>query len=317
MADLAVELGPRLRLRNPILSASGTFGHGLEMQHVVPPALLGGLVSKTVTLKPRVGNPLPRICETEAGMLNSIGLENRGLDAYLRDTVPAVAEADTVVVTNVGGESADDFAVVAERLDGVAAVDVLEINLSCPNVQGGRLPFATDPTLASSVIAGVKAATGKPVWAKLSPNVTRISELAEAVASAGADGVVCVNTLLGMAVDWRSREPGLNTVMGGYSGIGIKPVALRCAWECARAVDVPVIGCGGIATADDVLEYLVAGCSAVQVGTSSFSHPGLLGELPAEVARRLDDAGIATVQELIGSVRDGRDQRAPEKAERP
>jgi len=306
MAHLAVSLaGPHgaLALRNPILSASGTFGHGLEMQHVVDFSKLGGLVSKTVTLRPRPGNPPPRICETEAGFLNSIGLENRGIDAYLRDVLPGMASVETVVVTNIGAERVEEFGELAARLSDHPAVDALEVNLSCPNVQEGKLPFATDPGMAASVIERVRRETRKPIFAKLSPNVSRIGEMARAVEGAGADGITAVNTVLGMKIDWRTRRPGLYTVQGGYSGTAIKPIALRCAWECARSVGIPVIGCGGIVTADDVLEFLVAGCAAVQVGTASFGDPGIVGRLAEEVAARLDAAGIATAQELVGSLR--------------
>ncbi len=286
-----------------MLSASGTFGHGLEMQNFAPPEKLGGLVSKTVTLEPRHGNPHPRICETRTGLLNSIGLENGGIDAYLRDVLPTMAAADTTVFTNIGGESREEFAELAARLEGEAACDALEVNLSCPNVQGGRLPFSTSTKMAEEVIRGVREATTKPVFAKLSPNVSDIGELARAVEAGGADGITAVNTLLGMAVDWRSGRPGLATVQGGYSGAGIKPVALRCAWSAAEAVSIPVIGCGGVSCADDALEYLVVGCRAVQVGTSSFSDPGRIGRLAGEIASLLDEAGVVSVGELIGRLR--------------
>jgi dihydroorotate dehydrogenase (NAD+) catalytic subunit len=302
MANLAVSLAG-LSLRNPILSASGTFGHGLEMRHLVDVEHVGGLVSKTVTLRPRPGNPLPRIRETEVGFLNSIGLENRGIDAYLRDVLPEMLLADTVVFTNIGAERVEEFGELAARLADHPAVDALEVNLSCPNVQHGKLPFATDPDMAARVIERVRRETRKPIFAKLSPNVSRIGEMALAVERAGADGITAVNTVLGMQIDWRTRKPGLHTVQGGYSGSAIKPIALRCAWECARSVKIPVIGCGGIATADDVLEFLVAGCAAVQVGTASFSDPGLLGRIAAEVSARLDGARIATAAEMIGSLR--------------
>jgi dihydroorotate dehydrogenase (NAD+) catalytic subunit len=302
MARLAVPLSS-LVLRNPILSASGTFGHGLEMEHLVDVRKLGGLVSKTVTLRPRPGNPPPRIRETEAGFLNSIGLENRGIDAYVRDVLPAMEAADTAVITNIGGERVEEFGELAARLADHPAVDALEVNLSCPNVQDGKLPFATDPAMAARVIACVRRETKKPIFAKLSPNVSRIGEMALAVERAGADGITAVNTLLGMQVDWRTRRPGLYTVQGGYSGIGIKPIALRCAWECARTVRIPVIGCGGIFTADDVLEFMVAGCTAVQIGTASFGDPGLLGRLADEVSARLDGAGVASAAELIRTLR--------------
>lgn len=302
MANLALSLAG-VELRNPLLSASGTFGHGLEMQHFAPPRLVGGLVSKTVTLRPRPGNPHPRIAETEAGLLNSIGLENRGIEAYLRDVVPQVASADTLIVTNIGGECVEDFVALAERLDGESAIDALEINLSCPNVQGGKLPFSTDPRMAAAVVAAVRRATRKPLFAKLSPNVSDIGEIARAAEAAGADALTAVNTVLGMSVDWRTGKPGLATVQGGYSGIGIKPIALRCAWVCARAVAIPVIGCGGIASASDVLEFLVVGCRAVQVGTTSFGDPSLLARLPAELDALLESEGIASITDLIGSVR--------------
>ena len=301
MARLAVALAG-LELRNPILSASGTFGHGLEMAQFTPPESIGGLVSKTVTLRPRPGNPMPRIAETSCGLLNSIGLENRGIDHYIREVLPTMAEARTRVVVNIGAEAVEDFIALAERLAGQERVDALEVNLSCPNVQGGRLPFATDPRQAQAVIRGVRKATAKPIWAKLSPNVTRIDEMARAVEEAGADAITAVNTLLGMAVNWRTRRPSLATVQGGYSGPAIKPVALRCAFACAQAVSIPVIGCGGIACAEDVLEFLVAGCTAVQVGTICFSDPGHLGRLASEVDRLLEREGVEDVGDLIGSL---------------
>lgn len=301
MVDLAVALGP-LSPRNPIFSASGTFGHGLEMQHFAPPSLLGALVSKTVTLEPRPGNPAPRIRETEAGFLNSIGLENRGIEAYLEHTLPPMAQADTLVFTNIGGASPEEFVELARILDEREEVDALEVNLSCPNVQGGKLPFSTDPAVAERTLRGVREATSKPIFAKLSPNVTRIGEIAAAVEAGGADGITAVNTLLGMQVDWRTGQPGLATRMGGYSGVGMKPVALRCAWECVQAVAIPVIGCGGIRTAEDVLEFLAAGCAAVQVGTASFSDPGLLGRLAAEVSELLAAAGFESIAEVQGGL---------------
>ena len=304
MADLSVELAS-LALRNPILSASGTFGHGLEMEHFSSPGSMGGLVSKTVTLRPRPGNPAPRIHETEVGFLNSIGLENHGIEAYMREVLPRVADADTRIFTNIGGEAEQEFAELAGMLDEREEVDALEINLSCPNVGGGRLPYSTDPALAERVVRGVREATTKPIFAKLSPNVTRIGDIARGAEAGGADGLTAVNTLLGMAVDWRSRRPRIATVQGGYSGVGIKPVALRCAWECARAVSIPVIGCGGVGDAQDVLEFLVAGCSAVQVGTAAFADPALPGLLAERVGALLDAEGIASVRELIGALEDG------------
>jgi len=304
--DLSLRIGP-LELRNPLLSASGTYGHGLEMESFTAPAELGGWVSKTVTLRPRGGNASPRICETEAGLLNSIGLENRGLEHYLAHTLPVMARADTVVVTNIGGESVEDFVEMARRLDGQGAVDAFEVNLSCPNVQGGKLPFATSPALAAEVIRSVRAVTKKPLFAKLSPNTAQLAEIARAVEGAGADAITAVNTLLGLALDWRTRRPGLATVQGGYSGPGIKPVALRCAWECARSVAIPVIGCGGIQSASDALEFLVAGCRAVQIGTASFSDPAAPGRIAREMGALLSAANIARVGDIVGTLHDGRE----------
>lgn len=311
--DLSVRIAS-LTLRNPVLSASGTYGHGLEMGVFTAAAELGAWVSKTVTLEPRGGNAAPRICETEAGLLNSIGLENRGLEHYIAHTLPVMASADTVVVTNIGGERVQDFAELARRLDGESSVDALEVNLSCPNVQGGKLPFATDRALAAEVVRAVRAATQKPIFAKLSPNTAGLGEIARAVEGAGADAITAVNTLLGLALDWRTRRPGLASVQGGYSGPGIKPVALRCAWECARAVRIPVIGCGGIQDAADALEYLVAGCSAVQVGTASFADPSLPGKLAREMASLLAAHGIASARELCGTIHDGREARGRAQA---
>lgn len=291
-----------LELRNPILSASGTFGHGLEMQHFVPPARLGAWVSKTVTYAPRHGNPAPRIQETEAGFLNSIGLENRGVESYIEHTLPSLEGADMVVVTNIGGESPEAFVQIAERLAGFDRIDAFEVNLSCPNVDAGRLPFATDPPVAEAIIAKVREVTDKPLFAKLSPNVTRIGDMAKAVEAGGASGITAVNTLLGMRIDWRTGATALATGMGGYSGVGVKPVALRCAYECVQAVDIPVIGCGGIGSAEDVLEFLAAGCRAVQVGTACFSDPGLLDRLPGEMEALLQDAGLESIEDLIGLV---------------
>ncbi len=308
MIDLAVRLGPFV-LRNPILSASGTYGHGLEMCHFTPPEQLGGWVSKTVTLRPRPGNDQPRICETEAGLLNSIGLENRGIDHYLAEVLPALAQADTVVITNIGGEAVEEFAELARRLESEEAVDALEVNLSCPNVQGGRLPFATEPRNAAEVIGQVRSATRKPIIAKLSPNVANIGRIARAVEEAGADALTAVNTLLGLAVDWRTGKPGLATVQGGYSGPGMKPVALRAAWESARSVSIPVIGCGGIASAADALEYLVAGCAAVQIGTACFADPSLPGRVVEELRALLEEQGVDRVERLIGTIQDGRERR--------
>ena len=307
MSRLVTKLPP-LTLSNPIMSASGTFGHGLEMGAIVPPERLGALVSKTVTLEPRPGNPMPRVWETEAGFLNSIGLENRGLEAYMEDVLPTVAaaaRAGTAIVTNIGGHTPQEFVQLAQALGERPEIAALEVNLSCPNVQGGKLPFATDPAAARDILAALANVTDKPLWAKLSPNVARIDEMALAVEEGGAAAITACNTLLGMAVDWRTRRPRLALVRGGYSGLGVRPVALRCAYDCARAVSIPVIGCGGISSAEHVLEFIVAGCTAVQVGSASFSDPGLLGRLAAEVEDLLEREDCPDLAELRGSLTEG------------
>jgi dihydroorotate dehydrogenase (NAD+) catalytic subunit len=209
-------------------------------------------------------------------------------------------------VTNIGGESVADFAAMAARLAEESAIDAFEVNLSCPNVQGGRLPFATDARQAGAVIAAVRRETKRPIFAKLSPNTAGLADIARAAEAAGADAITAVNTLLGLALDWRTRRAGLATVQGGYSGPGVKPVALRCAWECARAVAIPVIGCGGIQSAGDALEFLVAGCQAVQIGTAAFADPALPGKVAREMAALLAEQGIARVADLVGTLRDGR-----------
>lgn len=305
---LAVRLGA-LHLRNPVLSASGTFGHGTEMQAFVPPEVMGALVLKTITATPRPGNPLPRIHETPAGMLNSIGLENRGVDAFLRDTWPKLRELPVPVIVNIGGESVEEYAAMGAKLAGLDGLAAVEVNLSCPNVQGGALPYSTDPAAAHDAIAAVRAQLRVPLLAKLSPNVTRIAPIAEAVERAGADAVTAINTLLGLGVDWRRRRAHLGTVVGGFSGPAIKPVALRMVRECAQAVRIPVVGCGGITSAEDVLEFVVAGATAVQVGTWNYVRPGAIAEIVAELGGLLAAEGIASVEELIGTLAGPRPRR--------
>ena len=306
MAELSVQLAG-LSLPNPLLSASGTFGHGVEMTPLVSFESLGGWVSKTVTREPRAGNAMPRIHETAAGFLNSIGLENRGIDHYQEVTLPGVLQErarhpQTRVITNLGGHTAEEFAELAERLDEIEGIDAFEVNLSCPNVDGGKLPYSTDPARAEEVMAGVRRVTSKPLFAKVSPNVTRVDEIARGCEAGGADGITACNTLLGMAVDWRRGRPRLATGAGGYSGIGVMPVALRCAWQCAQAVSIPIIGCGGIRTAEDVMEFVTAGCVAVQVGTASFADPSRLARLALELSQLLDHEGGRPLSEWVGTL---------------
>ncbi len=274
---LRVTLGS-LELENPVMNASGTWGSGLEATDLLGEDLPGALVTKTVTLHPRPGNPMPRLVETSGGLLNSIGLMNPGVEVFLKEILPAALELGPPLVVNLGGDTLKEFSLLAERLTGKGAA-ALEVNLSCPNVLGGRLPFATSPQVVEEVIRAVRERTAEPLWAKISPNVTDPVEIARAAARGGADALVCANTLLGMAVDWRGRRPRLPLGMGGYSGPPVKPVALRIVWQTAQAVDLPIVGVGGIATAEDVLEFLAAGARAVQVGTASLARPDAMARI--------------------------------------
>jgi len=299
MSVLETNIGS-LSLKNPVLSASGTFGSGWEARTFSDLSRIGALVSKTVTLRPRPGNPPPRIAETPAGMLNSIGLENKGVDRFLADTLPKMKTLGPRVVVNIGGESIDEFVQLAERFCR-AGVDALEVNLSCPNVQEGRLYFSTEPRLTERAVAAVKQVADVPVFAKLSPNVTDIAIIARAAEQGGADGITAINTLIGMAVDWRQRRPVLGRGIGGLSGPAIKPVALRMVHEVSKTVRVPVIGVGGARTAEDVLEFLCAGASAVQIGTAAFVDPAVLVAVVDDLQRLLAQAG-STVAEVSRSM---------------
>ena len=301
---MEVSLGG-LRLRNPVLTASGTCGSGLELAPFADLARLGGVVGKTVTREPRPGNPPPRTFETAGGMLNSIGLQNPGIDRFVEEVLPEVAKAGYVFVANVAGESAEDFAGLAARIDEAAArhgVAALEANLSCPNVAGG-LDFSIYPRLAAKVVAAMRRATRLPLVAKLSPNVTDVRPLARACEEAGADALSLVNTYLGAAVDWRRRAPVFGRVLAGLSGPAIKPLALFQVWRASSAVGIPVIGIGGIETAEDALEFLCAGARAVQVGTALFRSPAAAGEILDGMERLLEENGVADVNDLVGTLR--------------
>jgi dihydroorotate dehydrogenase (NAD+) catalytic subunit len=294
--DLGVTLG-RLRLPNPILVASGTFGYGREMTGFVDLARLGGIVPKTITPLPRQGNPPWRTVETAAGLLNSIGLDNDGVDAFLANQLPWLAGCGAPVIVSIAGGTLAEFVALAARLDGVPGIAALELNISCPNVSHG-VDLGTDPAACRGVVAGVRGATSLPVLAKLTPNVTSIVEIAKAARDGGADAVTLVNTCQGMAVDWRRRRPLLGNVVGGLSGPAIKPIALRCVHQVRQAVDIPVVGVGGIMTLDDCMEFFVTGASAVQIGTANFAEPvvsaRLLDALPAALAE-LRAGGMADI----------------------
>jgi dihydroorotate dehydrogenase (NAD+) catalytic subunit len=300
MAALNVSLN-RLTLKNPILVASGTFGYAKEMTAFVDFTQLGGIIPKTVTPQPRPGNPPPRTVETASGMLNSIGLDNDGFDQFVAEKLPYLAELGTSIIVNIAAKANDDFRRMASRLNEVAGVSAIELNISCPNVSGG-VDFGTDPELAAEVVAAVRSSCSIPVIAKLTPNVTSVVPIARAVADAGADAVSLINTFQGMAIDWKRRRPVLGNVLGGLSGPAIKPLALRIVWQVAQQVKIPIIGIGGIQSLDDVMEFLLAGATAVQVGTANFYNPGLSNQLIRELPAALKMLGASSVAEVVGTL---------------
>ena len=293
-----------LCFKNPVLTASGTFGYGLELMPYMDLNTLGGIVVKGLSLKPRCGNPLPRIAETASGMLNAVGLQNDGVDAFINEKLPLLPWRETPIIANLYATTPEDFAELALHLSGEAGVAALEVNISCPNVRQGGLLFGQDPKLAAGVVAAVKGHAGKtPVIVKLSPNVTDIAAIASAVEDAGADAISCINTLSGMAVDIRSRRPKLANVIGGLSGPAIKPVALRCVWQVCQAVSIPVIGVGGIASAQDVLEFLLVGAHAVEIGCATFSRPDAAARIAEELPALCRELGISDLNAFRGSLK--------------
>ena len=299
---MAVAIGS-LRLKNPVMTASGTFGYGEEYAPYVDLNRLGAVVVKGLSLEPRAGNPPPRIMETPCGMLNAVGLQNIGVKAFIREKLPFLRDHDVAVVANIFGESVEQYAAVAELLGRAEGVHALEVNISCPNVKRGGVAFGTDPDMAAEVTRAVKAATGLPAIVKLTPNVTDIAGIAAAVEAAGADAVSLINTLTGMSVDIERRVPHLRNVTGGLSGPAIRPVALRMVWQVARRVSIPVIGLGGIMTARDALEFLIAGARAVQVGTAHFVQPCACEEVLSGIEAYLERHGIEDVNDVIGSLK--------------
>lgn len=298
---LAVDLGGGLRLANPVLPASGCFG--LELGALIDLNALGALVPKTVFYHPRAGNPSPRLAETPAGMLNSIGIPSRGIDDFLVRILPAYRHYTPPTIVSIGGLSIREYWDLAARLDGVPGVAALEINISCPNLEAGGLEIGANPEHVAAVVHGVARRFHGPVIAKLTPNVTRIQDIALAAQEAGATALSAINTLTAMAIDVRSRRPLTGTPTAGLSGPAIKPVALRLVWETARAVRIPVIGMGGIASAEDALEFLLAGASAIAVGTATFTRPTALLDVLTGLRRLLAEEGVRDVREVIGAVR--------------
>ncbi|GAB6060371.1 dihydroorotate dehydrogenase [Desulfonatronum parangueonense] len=292
-----------LDLKNPILTASGTFGYGLEFAPYGDLTALGGIVVKGLSWEPRTGNPMPRIAETPCGMLNAIGLQNVGVRRFVEDKLPLLPWAEVPVIANLYACDADDFARLAEYLSDQEGIAALEVNISCPNVQAGGVLFGQDPSQAARVTAAVKAkAGGKPVIVKLSPNVTDITAIAKAAADAGADALALINTLSGMAVDIRTRKPRLANIIGGLSGPAIKPVGLRCVYQVSRAVNLPIIGLGGIASAEDVLEYILVGAWAVQIGTANFLRPDMAFRIASQLPGLLEELGVKSWEEFRGKM---------------
>ena len=293
-----------LRLKNPVIAASGTFGYGEEMLDFFDPGLLGGIVTKGISLDPREGNPPPRIRETASGMLNAIGLNNVGLEVFLREKLPFLNTLeDTVVIVNFYGSTVADYARLAKALSAAGGVDALEMNISCPNVKEGGIVFGTDPVLMAEVVGETKRSCTLPLIVKLSPNVTDIVKMAQTAIEAGADALSLVNTFTGMAVDIRRRRPVLANVVGGLSGPAIKPLALRMVHDVCRAVEAPVIGMGGITTATDALEFLMVGASAVQVGTATFVNPTAMPEIISGIKSGLAELGVRSLCDWIGCLK--------------
>jgi dihydroorotate dehydrogenase (NAD+) catalytic subunit len=298
--DLRVKLG-RLALPNPVLVASGTFGYAREMESLVDLSRLGGILPKTVTRQPRAGNAPWRTIETPAGMLNSIGLDNDGIDAFIAHHLPYLSTLGTPIIVSIAGRTAEEFVEMSAQLSDAPGAAAVELNISCPNVSGG-VDFGTSPQMCERLVADCRAACGLPIIAKLTPNVTSIADIAKAAEAGGADVISLINTCQGMAVDWRRRRPLLGNIIGGLSGPAIKPIALRCVYQVAQAVKTPLMGIGGIANLDDVMEFLVAGASAVQLGTVNFYNPTIsmtvLDGLPGALAQ----LGAATVAEIVGTL---------------
>lgn len=302
--DLRVAIGS-LALQNPVMTASGTFGYAREFEDFVDLRRLGAVVVKGISLAPRAGNPPPRIIETACGMLNAIGLENVGVDRFISEKMPYLSALGVPVIVNILGDCVEEYSRIAERLAQVEGVAAIEVNISCPNVKKGGAAFGSDPKMAAAVTSAVKQSCQVPVIVKLSPNVTDVTLMAKAVQDVGADAVSLINTLIGMAIDLRSRRPRLANIIGGLSGPAIKPVALRMVYQVAQAVTIPIIGIGGIATAEDAMEFMLAGASAVQVGTASFVNPRASEDVVEGIAAYVREQKLGSVRDLIGALQVG------------
>ncbi|MCK5434201.1 MAG: dihydroorotate dehydrogenase [Dehalococcoidales bacterium] len=307
LVNLSIQIAPKnqhgLLLTNPVMTASGTFGYGTEDSHMFDIQKLGAIVCKGTTLEPREGNPQPRLAETASGLLNSIGLQNIGVEALIKEKTPIWASWRVPVIVNIAGETVDDYAQLAGKLEGVAGISGIEVNISCPNIKGGGAEFGANAKSAAEITAAVKAATSLPILVKLTPNTSNIAEIATAVAEAGADAISLINTLKGMAIDTTKHRPLLGSIAGGLSGPAIKPVALYMVYEVAGAVELPVIGCGGITTASDAIEFIMAGASAIQVGSASFTNPRTPLDVLEGIEQFMGKEGVEDITELVGATR--------------
>ena len=301
MVQLNTKIGS-LELKNPVMTASGTFGYGTEYVDFMDISRLGAIIVKGTTLAPRQGNPYPRMAETPSGMLNAVGLQNKGVDYFVDHIYPEVQKIGTAIIVNVSGSCIDDYVQTASIINTLDDIPAIELNISCPNVKQGGMAFGVNPESAAQVVSAVRKAYDKTLIVKLSPNVTDITEIARAVEGAGADSVSLINTMLGMAIDAEKRRPILSTVTGGMSGPAVKPVALRMVWQTAKAVKIPVIGLGGICSATDAIEFLLAGASAIQIGTANFIDPSISEKVVDGIADYLERHGFSSVQEIIGAL---------------
>jgi dihydroorotate dehydrogenase (NAD+) catalytic subunit len=300
--NLQVSIG-EIQLKNPVMTASGTFGYAQEYSELVDLNRLGAIIVKGLHLRPQKGNPPPRIVETPCGMLNAIGLENIGIEAFIRDKLPYLKTLTTPVIVNIYGHTVSEYAELAARIEGVEGIHGIEVNISCPNIKEGGIAFGVNPRSAYQAVKAVRDATEKTVIAKLSPNVTDIAEIARSVESAGADGISLINTLTGMAIDIETRRPKLANITGGLSGPAIKPVALRMVWQAVNAVSIPVIGIGGILTPEDALEFFIVGACAIQIGTANFINPRATIEILDGIERFFAEKGIDRMEEIVGTIR--------------
>ena len=302
MLKTQVHIGRGLTIKNPVMTASGTFGYGLEYGDFIDLNRLGGVLVKGTTLHPRQGNPYPRMAETPSGMLNAVGLQNKGVDYFCEHIYPTISGYDTAMIVNVSGSQVEDYIATAEKINALERIPAIELNISCPNVKEGGMAFGVTCAGATSVVRAVRAVYDKTLIVKLSPNVTDITEIARAVEAEGADSISMINTLLGMAIDAEKRRPVLSTITGGLSGPAVKPIALRMVWQTAQTVKVPIIGMGGIASATDAIEFLLAGASAVEVGTYNFVDPSVTTQIVDGIEDYMRRYGFTDIQDLIGAL---------------